>query len=173
MTQHADTLRELTHRLFDGQISTEEYRRATQELPTRGVPWTEDLRHIATDVALYSGVRYPYGHIRGPLFTLAKDVADRAISPMHPHPHGALPKAPAHIAELADAIREGKPNMILFCTPEAEARWAEIEAQAEEIVEAGRDGGVVIGAHSIGPDIPLRNYVFYHETVVEKGCYQG
>lgn len=41
---------------------------------------------------------------------------------------------------------------------------AEIEAQAMEIIEAGRDGGVVIGAHSIGPDIPVRNYVFYHTT---------
>ena len=28
MTQHADTLRELTHKLFDGKMSAEEYRRA-------------------------------------------------------------------------------------------------------------------------------------------------
>ena len=48
---------------------------------------------------------------------------------------------------------------------------AEIERQAAEIIEAGEDGGVIIGAHSIGPDIPVRNYVSYHETVVEKGNY--
>ena len=48
---------------------------------------------------------------------------------------------------------------------------SEIENQAVEIIEAARDGGVIIGAHSIGPDIPVRNYVFYHETVMEKGCW--
>ena len=45
----------------------------------------------------------------------------------------------------------------------------EIERQAAEIIEAGKDGGVVIGAHSIGPDISVQNYVFYHETVMNKG----
>jgi uroporphyrinogen decarboxylase len=49
---------------------------------------------------------------------------------------------------------------------------AEIEAQATEIIEAGRDGGVIIGAHSIGPDIPVQNYVSYHETVVKKGTWE-
>ena len=43
---------------------------------------------------------------------------------------------------------------------------AEIEKQAEEIIEAGHDGGVIIVAHSIGPDIPVQNYVFYHQTVM-------
>jgi len=46
---------------------------------------------------------------------------------------------------------------------------AEIESQAMEIIEAGRDGGVIIGAHSIGPDIPVRNYAFYHEMVMRAG----
>lgn len=48
---------------------------------------------------------------------------------------------------------------------------AEIENRAAEIIQAGRDGGVIIGAHSIGPDIPVQNYVFYHETVVNLGNY--
>ena len=42
----------------------------------------------------------------------------------------------------------------------------EIESQAVEIIEAGKDGGVIIGAHSIGLDIPVQNYVFYHEAVM-------
>ncbi len=46
---------------------------------------------------------------------------------------------------------------------------AEIENQAAEIIEAGKDGGVVIGAHSIGPDVPVQNYIAYHETVMKKG----
>ena len=45
----------------------------------------------------------------------------------------------------------------------------EIENQALEIIEAAKDGGVVIGEHSIGPDIPVQNYVTYHETVMKRG----
>ncbi len=41
----------------------------------------------------------------------------------------------------------------------------EIERQATEIVEAARDGGVLIGAHSIDSDIPVEHYNYYYETV--------
>jgi len=48
---------------------------------------------------------------------------------------------------------------------------ARIEAQARQIVAAGRDGGVIIGAHSIGPDIPVRHYEAYRELVAREGQY--
>lgn len=41
----------------------------------------------------------------------------------------------------------------------------EVEKQAMEVIQAGKHGGVIIGAHSIGPDIPVQNYVAYHDTV--------
>ena len=37
----------------------------------------------------------------------------------------------------------------------------EIEAEARQIIDLGRDGGVVIGTHSISPEIPLENYLVY------------
>jgi len=37
----------------------------------------------------------------------------------------------------------------------------EIEKAVASIVEAGRDGGVVIGAHSIDKDIPIKHYDYY------------
>ena len=40
---------------------------------------------------------------------------------------------------------------------------AEIEAEAREIIDLGREGGVIIGTHSISPEIPLENFVIYHE----------
>jgi len=46
-----------------------------------------------------------------------------------------------------------------------------IRDQARAIIEAGRDGGVMIGAHSIGPDIPVEHYVAYWETVRDEGGY--
>jgi uroporphyrinogen decarboxylase len=47
---------------------------------------------------------------------------------------------------------------------------AEIVRHATEIVEAGRDGGVIIGL-AVSPEIPVQNYLFYHNTVMEKGCW--
>lgn len=47
-----------------------------------------------------------------------------------------------------------------------------IRDQARAIIEAGRDGGVMIGAHSIGPDIPVENYLAYWETVRDEGSYR-
>lgn len=41
----------------------------------------------------------------------------------------------------------------------------EIEDHILPILEAGREGGIVIGTHSIGPDIPVKNYDWYHQIV--------
>ncbi len=38
---------------------------------------------------------------------------------------------------------------------------AEIKAQVDRIREAAREGGVIIGAHSIGSDVPPENYHYY------------
>ena len=43
--------------------------------------------------------------------------------------------------------------------------------QTMEIIEAARDGGVIIGAHSIGPDIPDENYLAYIQCVEENGYF--
>jgi len=48
-----------------------------------------------------------------------------------------------------------------------------IRDQARAIIEAGRDGGVMIGAHSIGPDISVEHYVAYWETVRDEGGYRS
>lgn len=41
----------------------------------------------------------------------------------------------------------------------------QIEEQVRSIVEVGKDGGVIIGTHSIDEDIPVENYDFYHSLV--------
>lgn len=38
---------------------------------------------------------------------------------------------------------------------------AEIEANVASVVEAGRDGGVIIGTHSVDLDLPQENYDYY------------
>ena len=37
-------------------------------------------------------------------------------------------------------------------------RLIEIGKEVRSVIEIGRDGGVIIASHSIGPDIPIENY---------------
>lgn len=41
------------------------------------------------------------------------------------------------------------------------------------ILEAGREGGIIIGTHSIGPDISIESYDYYYDLVKEYGNYQS
>ena len=43
----------------------------------------------------------------------------------------------------------------------------DIENQAKAILEVAKDGGVIIGTHSIGGDIPVENYDFYYSLLDE------
>lgn len=44
-----------------------------------------------------------------------------------------------------------------------------VREKVAKIVNAGREGRVIIGAHSIGPDIPLENYRYYRELIQKTG----
>lgn len=39
------------------------------------------------------------------------------------------------------------------------------------ILEAGKEGGIIIGTHSIGPDIAVESYDYYHNLVQRYGNY--
>lgn len=47
----------------------------------------------------------------------------------------------------------------------------EIREHTKYILSAGRDGGLALGTHSIGPDIPVRNWDVAYETWQELGTY--
>ena len=49
----------------------------------------------------------------------------------------------------------------------------EITRETLRIVEAGSDGGIVIGSHSIGEDVPVENYECYLHTVRLEGRFDG
>jgi uroporphyrinogen-III decarboxylase len=46
-----------------------------------------------------------------------------------------------------------------------------VRAEARAIIDLGRDGGVIIGTHSISPEIPLELYRAYHETCRTYGVF--
>lgn len=43
-----------------------------------------------------------------------------------------------------------------------------IRGHVAAIIEAGRNGGLVIGSHSIGPDVSIENYELYRKTIMAK-----
>jgi uroporphyrinogen decarboxylase len=47
-----------------------------------------------------------------------------------------------------------------------------IRRHVEAIVDAGKNGGLVIGTHSIGPDVPVENYELYRRIISERGTYK-
>ena len=48
---------------------------------------------------------------------------------------------------------------------------ARIEREARELIDMGRQGGVVIGTHSISPEIALENFEIYHKTCLTYGDF--
>ena len=48
---------------------------------------------------------------------------------------------------------------------------SKIVAEAREIINLGRYGGLIIGTHSISPEIPLEHFVAYHDTCLQYGVF--
>ena len=46
-----------------------------------------------------------------------------------------------------------------------------VRAQARELIDLGRDGGLVIGAHSISADVPVEHFAAYHDTCLKYGDF--
>jgi Uroporphyrinogen decarboxylase (URO-D) len=46
-----------------------------------------------------------------------------------------------------------------------------IEAEARELIDLGRDGGVIIGAHSISPEVSIEHYAAYRDVCLTYGDF--
>lgn len=101
-----------------------------------------------------------------PLLDMLIDAGIDAINPVEP-------KARLHIPTLKAKYGNKLAYIGGMCNAHVLPRGTreEIEAQALEIIEVARDGGVAIGAHSIGPDIPVQNYMYYHKFVMKEGVF--
>ena len=99
------------------------------------------------------------GDIR-PLLDMVLDAGIDGINPVEPRAGMHLPTLKKQYGSRLAWIGGMCNSLVLPLGPPAAIR-----AQAEEILEAGADGGVAIGAHSIGPDIPVAHYLAYHDTV--------
>ena len=103
----------------------------------------------------------------GPLLDTFLDIGFDGINPVEP-------KAGLNARELREkygtrlALIGGLCNAAILPGGDREA----IRRHVMEVLEAGREGGLVIGTHSIGPDISVESYEWFIETWREHGGYE-
>jgi len=95
-----------------------------------------------------------------PILDMLLDAGIDGINPVEP-------KAGMHLPSLKEKYGDRLALIGGMCNSHVlpEGPLSAIRDQAREILEAGRDGGVIIGVHSIGPDIPVSHYTEYQRTV--------
>lgn len=115
-----------------------------------------------------AGARYVFFHSDGDIRLFLDMLLDAGIDGINP----LEPRANMKVAEL----RKRYPRLILAGGMDNSGTLIngpaeKIQAEAREIIDVGRDGGVLIGSGYIGPDVPLENYAAYHETVLTCGNF--
>ena len=110
-----------------------------------------------------AGVRHILLHSDGniePILDMLLDAGIEGINPVEP-------KAGMHAVRLRE--RYGRSLALLGGLDNAHVlprgTPQEIEAHVRHVLSTGERGGLVIGAHSIGPDIPVENYDLVHRLV--------
>ncbi len=103
----------------------------------------------------------------GPLLDMFIEAGIDGINPVEPRAGLYIPTLKAKYGRKLSYIG-GMCNSHVLPGGTADA----IRNQAREIIEVGKDGGAIIGAHSIGPDIPVRNYLCYHQIVKQEGVFE-
>lgn len=115
-----------------------------------------------------AGARYVFLHSDGDIRPILDMLVDAGIDGLNPLERRANMDAVA--------LRKRYDRLILtggMCNTRTlvSGRKQEIEAEAREIIDLGRDGGVVIGTHSISPEISLEKFLVYHEFCMTYGAF--
>jgi len=115
-----------------------------------------------------AGARYVFLHSDGDLRPILDMLVDAGIDGLHPLER----RAGMDMVEL----RRRYPRLVLaggMCNTHTLVKGSrrEIEAQARQIIDLGRHGGVIIGTHSISPEVPLENFLTYHEVCLKYGDF--
>ncbi|MCC7353054.1 MAG: hypothetical protein IT330_04790 [Anaerolineae bacterium] len=114
-----------------------------------------------------AGVRHVLLHCDGNIEAILDMLVDTGIQGFHP----VEPKAGMDVVKLRQrygrslALIGGLDNAIIL--PRGDK--AEVEAHVRRVLDVGQDGGLVIGAHSIGPDVSLATYDFVRSLIREDG----
>ena len=115
-----------------------------------------------------AGAKYVFLHSDGDIRLLLDMLVDAGIDGLNPLER----RAHMDLIEL----RQRYPKLILtggMCNTHTLVKGtpAQIEAEARAIIDVGRHGGVIIGTHSISPEIPLENYLVYRRCCETYGNF--
>ncbi len=116
-----------------------------------------------------AGVKRILLHCDGNIENILDMLIEAGINAFHP----VEPKAGMDVVRLRE--RYGRKLAFLGGLDNAHilpgAPLPELEAHVRRVLEVGRDGGLVIGAHSIGPDISVERYDFVHQLIRRYGQF--
>jgi hypothetical protein len=115
-----------------------------------------------------AGARYVFLHSDGDIRPLLDMLVDAGIDGLNPLER----RANMNMIK----IRELYPSLVLTGGMDntdtlINGPIERIVNETREIIELGRDGGVVIGTHSVSPEIPLEHFVAYRETCLTDGQF--
>ncbi|MBT4098196.1 MAG: hypothetical protein HOM68_05095 [Gemmatimonadetes bacterium] len=115
-----------------------------------------------------AGARYVVLHSDGNILPILDMLVDAGIDGLNP-----LERRTGMIAEQ---LRRRYPQLILtggMCNTQTLplGSAAEIESEAKTLIELGRDGGFIIGTHSVSPEIPLESFATYQRTCETHGDF--
>jgi uroporphyrinogen decarboxylase len=115
-----------------------------------------------------AGVKHILLHCDGNIEPILDMLIDAGIQGFHP----VEPKAGMDVVKLREkygeslALLGGLDNAHVL----TRASIDDLEAHVLHVLEAGQDGGLVIGAHSIGPDVSVERYDLVHQLILEHGA---
>ncbi len=115
-----------------------------------------------------AGAKYVFLHSDGDIRLILDMLVDAGIDGINPLERRA--------GMNPVTIRENYPKLVLvggMCNTETliNGPIEKIQREAREIIDLGRDGGVIIGTHSLSPEIPIENFVAYNETCLRYGNF--
>ena len=116
-----------------------------------------------------AGARYVLLHSDGDIRPLLDMLVDAGIDGLNPLERRA--------GMAIEEIRKLFPRLILvggMCNTDTLVNGParRVREEALRIVEMGRDGGVIIGTHSVSPEIPLEHFAAYREVCETHGRYR-
>jgi uroporphyrinogen-III decarboxylase len=118
-----------------------------------------------------AGAAKVYMHCDGNVMSLVEMWVDAGIEAIHPCEHRAG-------VDLF-ALRRKHGERLAYigamdnCHILPQGSRDEIENHVRELAEFGRDGGLVLGGHSIGPDISIERYEWAMASRREYGTYRA
>jgi hypothetical protein len=115
-----------------------------------------------------AGARYVFLHSDGnirPILDMLVDAGVDGLNPLERRAHMDVVELRKRYPKLVLTGGMDNTRTLIHGSPE------DVRAEARELIDLGRGGGIVIGTHSVSPEIPLENFAAYVETCMTYGQF--